>query len=124
MDKKINFDRLRNVRTNVNFKNSGSLQIRRTPSTINKKTDSFCQAVSDPDSSIPDPDPAFSAAHRFFLFLWIIFAPLDPDPESESGSNDLIESGSNQKHCCQDQNPKTHFTGMYALLKFFLSLFP
>jgi hypothetical protein len=29
--------------------------------------------------------------HNFFLFLWVIFALLDPDPES----TDLIESGSN-----------------------------
>jgi hypothetical protein len=28
----------------------------------------------------------------FFLFLWVIFALLDPDPDSESGSTDLIES--------------------------------
>ncbi len=42
-----------------------------------------------------------------FLFLWVIFALLDPDqdPDSESeyGSTDLIESGSNPdpvpKHC-------------------------
>jgi hypothetical protein len=43
----------------------------------------------------------------FFLFLWVIFALLDPDPDSESRSryrrSDLIESGSNPdpdpKHC-------------------------
>ncbi len=29
---------------------------------------------------------------QLFLFLWVIFAFLDPDPES--GSTDLIESGS------------------------------
>ena len=33
----------------------------------------------------------------FFLFLWVIFALLDPDPDSESGSrygsSDLIEFG-------------------------------
>ncbi len=29
--------------------------------------------------------------HNFFLFLWVIFALMDPDPES----TDLIESGSN-----------------------------
>ncbi len=27
--------------------------------------------------------------------MWVIFALLDPDPDSESGSTDLIESGSN-----------------------------
>ncbi len=34
---------------------------------------------------------------NFFLFLWVIFAVLDPDPESGSGygSTHLIESGSN-----------------------------
>jgi hypothetical protein len=31
----------------------------------------------------------------FFLLLWVLFALLDPDPDSESGSTDLIESGSN-----------------------------
>jgi hypothetical protein len=32
----------------------------------------------------------------FFLQLWVIFAHLDPDPDSEngSGSTDLTESGS------------------------------
>jgi hypothetical protein len=30
----------------------------------------------------------------FFLLLWVLFA-LDPDPDSESGSTDPIESGSN-----------------------------
>jgi hypothetical protein len=35
---------------------------------------------------------------NFFLFLWVIFALLDPvlDRESESGSRDPIEFGSNQ----------------------------
>jgi hypothetical protein len=28
----------------------------------------------------------------FFLFLWVIFALLDPDSQSEYGSTDLIES--------------------------------
>jgi hypothetical protein len=36
---------------------------------------------------------------NFFLLLWVIFALLDPDPDSEygsgTGSTDLIESGSN-----------------------------
>ncbi len=33
----------------------------------------------------------------FFLLFWVIFAPLDPDPDYEygSGSTDLIESWSN-----------------------------
>ncbi len=39
----------------------------------------------------------------FFVFLWVIFAFLDPDPDSRSWSNVLIESGSNpdpdRKHC-------------------------
>jgi hypothetical protein len=40
---------------------------------------------------------------NFFLLLWVIFAPLDPDLDSEygSGSIDLIESGSNP-----DPDPK------------------
>jgi hypothetical protein len=33
--------------------------------------------------------------YKFFLLLWVIFALLDPDPNSGSGSTDLIESGSN-----------------------------
>ncbi len=34
---------------------------------------------------------------QFFVLLWVIFALLDPDPDSEygSGSTDLTESGSN-----------------------------
>jgi hypothetical protein len=32
--------------------------------------------------------------YNFFLLLWVIFALLDPDPDSESGSTDPIESGS------------------------------
>ncbi len=41
---------------------------------------------------------------NFFLFFWVIFAVLDPDPDldSGSGSTDLIEIGPNpdldQKH--------------------------
>jgi hypothetical protein len=31
---------------------------------------------------------------KFVLFLWVIFALLGPDPDSESGSTDLIESRS------------------------------
>jgi hypothetical protein len=40
---------------------------------------------------------------NFFLLLWVIFALLDPDPDSEYGfgSTDLIESGS-----ITDPNPK------------------
>ena len=30
----------------------------------------------------------------FLLLLWLMFALLDPDPDSESGSIDMIESGS------------------------------
>jgi hypothetical protein len=33
--------------------------------------------------------------YNFFLLLWVIFALLDPDPDSESGTTDPIESGSN-----------------------------
>jgi hypothetical protein len=35
---------------------------------------------------------------NFFLLLCVIFALLDPDPDSESGSTDLIESGSKTLH--------------------------
>jgi hypothetical protein len=31
----------------------------------------------------------------YLLLLWVIFAFLDPDSESRSGTTDLIESGSN-----------------------------
>jgi hypothetical protein len=31
----------------------------------------------------------------FFLFMWLIYVLLDPDPDSKSGTNDLIEPGSN-----------------------------
>jgi hypothetical protein len=31
---------------------------------------------------------------NFFLLSWVIFALLDPEPESGYGSTDLIESGS------------------------------
>jgi hypothetical protein len=41
---------------------------------------------------------------NFFLFSLVIFALLYPDPDSESGSTDLIESGSNP-----DPNPKHCF---------------
>jgi hypothetical protein len=33
--------------------------------------------------------------YNFFLLLWVIFALLVPDPDSESGSTDPIEFGSN-----------------------------
>jgi hypothetical protein len=36
-----------------------------------------------------DPDPASTSKHemsQFFLPLWLIFALLDPDPDSEYGS--------------------------------------
>jgi hypothetical protein len=32
---------------------------------------------------------------NFFLFLWVIFAFLEPYLDSESGSTDLIETGFN-----------------------------
>jgi hypothetical protein len=32
---------------------------------------------------------------NFFLILWVIFALVDPDPDSGSEFSDLIESGSN-----------------------------
>ncbi len=43
---------------------------------------------------------------KFFQLLWVIFALLDPDPDSEygSGSTDLIESGSSP-----DPDPKPCF---------------
>jgi hypothetical protein len=41
--------------------------------------------------------PSNTSKHelRKNLFLWVIFALLDPDPDSEYGSTDPIESGSN-----------------------------
>jgi hypothetical protein len=44
------------------------------------------------------PLPSNTSKHELlknFLLLWVIFALLDLDPDSESGSTDLIESGSN-----------------------------
>jgi hypothetical protein len=38
---------------------------------------------------------------KYFLLLWVTFALLDPDPDSVSGSTDLIESGS-----IQDPDPQ------------------
>jgi hypothetical protein len=46
----------------------------------------------------------------FFLFLWVIIAFLDPDPDSESGytGTDLTDSGSNPvpQHCVSDPDMK------------------
>ncbi len=42
---------------------------------------------------------------NFFLLLWVIFALLDPGPDSESGSTGPIESGSNP-----DPDPKPCYT--------------
>jgi hypothetical protein len=39
--------------------------------------------------------------YKFFLLLWVIFALLDPGPDSESGSTGPIEYGSNP-----DPDPK------------------
>ncbi len=38
--------------------------------------------------------PSNTSNMNFFLLLWVIFALLDPDPHSESGSTDPIKSGS------------------------------
>ncbi len=49
------------------------------------------------EASIPQKRTSSNSKHEistFFLLLWVIFALLDPDPDSESGSTDLIESGS------------------------------
>jgi hypothetical protein len=50
--------------------------------------------------------------HKFFLLLWVIFALLDPDSDSEygSGSTDPIESGSNW-----DADPQPCFEGLASL---------
>ncbi len=42
-----------------------------------------------------------SSIPNFFLLLWFIFALLDPNPDSEYESTDLIESGYNT-----DPDPK------------------
>jgi hypothetical protein len=49
---------------------------------------------------------------NFFLFLWVIFALLDTDPDSESGyvSTDLIDSGSNP-----DSDPKQGTAEIFRL---------
>jgi hypothetical protein len=39
--------------------------------------------------------PSKENIQHFFLFLWVICAHLDPNPDSEYGANDLFESGSN-----------------------------
>jgi hypothetical protein len=36
---------------------------------------------------------------NFFLFLWVLFALLDPDPDSESEYTDLIKSKSESLIC-------------------------
>jgi hypothetical protein len=48
---------------------------------------------------------------NFFLFLWVIFAILDPDTVSGSGSTDLIEFGFNP-----DTDPKHCFSNLMNLL--------
>jgi hypothetical protein len=43
----------------------------------------------------PREHPALQTMEfTIFIFLWVIFAVLDPDQDSESGFTDLIESGS------------------------------
>jgi hypothetical protein len=44
----------------------------------------------------PQKTTSSTSKHEILKFLWVIFALLDPDPESGSGyrSTDLIESGS------------------------------
>jgi hypothetical protein len=51
-----------------------------------------------------------------FLPLWVIFAHLDPDPDSEygSGSTDLIESG-----FITDQVPKPCLISMWIKIQLF-----
>jgi hypothetical protein len=50
---------------------------------------------------------------HFFLLLWVIFALLDPDPDSEYGSGytDLMESGSNPDPDT-DPDPKPWFKSL------------
>jgi hypothetical protein len=54
---------------------------------------------------------------NFFLLLWVIFALLDPDPDSASGygSTDLIESGSNP-----DPDPKGYQKLSMQKMKFLI----
>ncbi len=47
---------------------------------------------------------------NFFLLLWVIFALLDSDPDSESGSTDPIKSGSNW-----DPDPQPWFWQIFFL---------
>jgi hypothetical protein len=58
---------------------------------------------------------------QIFSILWVIFALLDPDPDSGSGSTDLIESGSNpdpnqKRWLPQDGSGKNH-SGYTVLTK-------
>jgi hypothetical protein len=50
-----------------------------------------------------EPHPALQIKKflNFFLSLWVIFALLDPDPDSESGSNG-VDSG--QDSCTDTYN--------------------
>jgi hypothetical protein len=54
--------------------------------------------------------PSNTSKHEFFLLLWVIFALLDPDPDSEygSGSTGPIEYGSNTDSD-PDPDPKPWF---------------
>ncbi len=81
---------------------------KRSHKTVDRVVDPY-SFFTDPD---PDPDPELDVGGQygsgsksgskftnFFLLLWVIFALLDPDPDSEygsgSGSTDPIEYGSN-----------------------------
>jgi hypothetical protein len=50
---------------------------------------------------------------NFFLLLWVIFALLDPDPDSEYGSGsgytNLIESGSNPDPSIVNKNSEDSY---------------
>jgi hypothetical protein len=54
-----------------------------------------CQVTEEACSS--QMRPSNTSKHEFFLILWVIFALLDSDPDSESGSGSTgpIEYGSN-----------------------------
>ncbi len=56
----------------------------------------------------------------FSLLLWVTFALLDPDPDSEygSGSTDPIESGSNS-----DPDPDTHYAALVKMLTYLTVFF-
>ncbi len=76
-----------------------------------KKYDPGCSSRIPGSKRYPIPDPGSGSAtlpsalkrghptlqnmNLKFLLLWVIFGLLDPDPDSESGSADPIESGSN-----------------------------